>query len=67
MTIGFQTGALDSVMHKIAARYEEETDRRLGALIAALEPTLVAILSIIVGMILLSVMLPLLGVMSAIG
>ncbi|WP_171025915.1 MULTISPECIES: type II secretion system F family protein [unclassified Clostridium] len=67
VTIGFQTGALDGVMHKIAARYEEETDRRLGALIAALEPTLVAILSIIVGMILLSVMLPLLGVMSAIG
>ena len=32
-----------------------------------LEPTLVAILSVIVGMVLLSVMLPLMGIMSSIG
>ena len=41
---------------------EEEIDRKLSGIIAALEPTLVAILSVIVGMILLSVMLPLMGV-----
>ena len=39
----------------------------MNAFVSALEPTLVAVLSVIVGMILLAVMLPLLGVMSAIG
>ncbi|MDL2224910.1 type II secretion system F family protein [Eubacteriales bacterium OttesenSCG-928-M02] len=65
--VGFRTGALDTVMQNIARRYEEEIDESIGSLISVLEPTLVAILSIIVGMILLSVMLPLMGIMSAIG
>lgn len=67
ITVGFKTGTLDSVMQRIAERYEEEADRRMGAIVSALEPTLVAILSLIVGLILISVMLPLMGVMSAIG
>lgn len=67
ITVGFKTGTLDGVMKKVAQHYEEEIDRKLSGIIAALEPTLVAILSVIVGMILLSVMLPLMGVMSAIG
>ena len=54
-------------MDKIASAYEDEIDTRMNRLISILEPTLVAILSIIVGMILLSVMLPLLGIMSNIG
>ena len=36
-------------------------------IIALLEPTLVIILSVIVGLILLSVILPLMGIMSSIG
>ena len=47
--------------------YEEEADRKMNGILSALEPTLVAVLSLIVGLILLSVMLPLMGVMSAIG
>ena len=39
----------------------------MNILTSRLEPTLVAILSIVVGMILLSVMLPLMSVMSNIG
>ncbi len=67
ITVGFKSGTLDEVMKRIALHYEEEIDRKLNGLISALEPTLVAILSVIVGLILLSVMLPLMGVMSAIG
>ena len=67
ISIGYKTGALDSLMEKIAATYEEEIDQRLARLISVLEPTLVVILSVIVGLILLSVMLPLLGIMSGIG
>lgn len=67
VSVGFKTGSADTVMKKLADRYEEEIDTRVGSLIALLEPSLVAVLSVIVGMILLSVMLPLMGIMSSIG
>jgi type IV pilus assembly protein PilC len=67
VSVGFKTGSADTVMKKLADRYEEEIDARVGNLIALLEPSLVAVLSVIVGMILLSVMLPLMGIMSSIG
>ena len=56
-----------TVLKKIADRYEENTNRRLQSIIAVLEPTLVIILSVIVGLILLSVILPLMGIMTSIG
>lgn len=59
-----KTGNLEQVMEKIADTYQEEADDRIHHLIAVVEPTLVIILSVIVGMILLSVMLPLLGIMT---
>ncbi len=51
-------------MRKIADQYEEEINTRLSGVIAAIEPTLVIILSLIVGLILLSVMLPLISIMA---
>ena len=62
--VAFRTGAVDTVMEKLAARYEEETASKINNIISALEPSLVAVLSIIVGMILLSVMLPLMSIMA---
>ena len=53
--------------HVKADHYDKETDRRIYSIISVLEPTLVIILSLIVGMILLSVILPLMGIMSNIG
>ena len=55
------------LMEKIAEKYEEEVDIRISRAIAVLEPSLVAVLSVIVGVVLLSVMLPLLGIMSGMG
>lgn len=62
--IGSRTGVLDEVMSKISLQYEEDIDTRISGMIAAIEPTLVIILSVIVGIILLSVMLPLMGIMA---
>lgn len=67
VSVGFRTGAIDSVMAKIAHHYEDEVNDKIASIIGVLEPTFVAILSIVIGMILLSVMLPLMGVMSSIG
>ena len=66
LTLGFKSGNLDNVMEQIASDYEKEVDDRLDNLISIIEPTMVAILCVIVGLILLSAMLPLLGVMSSI-
>jgi len=65
--VGSRSGSLDTVMQQIAEHYERDTDNRLRSIISTLEPTLVIILSLFVGLILLSVILPLMGIMSMIG
>ncbi len=65
--VGVLSGSLDQVMEQAAARYAEDADERIGRAVSRLEPVLVAIMSVLVGMILLSVMLPLMGIMNGIG
>ena len=65
-TIGDKTGHMEDALDKIADLYQDEVDSSITRALSVLEPTLVVILSIIVGVILLSVMLPLMGIMSGI-
>ncbi len=67
VSIGFRTGASEEALEKIAVSCQEEADIRIQNMVSSLEPTIVAVLSILTGLILLSVMLPLLGIMSEIG
>jgi len=67
VAIGFDASTPAKALNKIADDYDKEVDKRIHDIIAVLEPTLVIILSLIVGMILLSVILPLMGIMSSIG
>lgn len=67
IALGVKTGNIDSVLSKIATIYEEENDRKIHHFISILEPTLVISLSLVVGLILLSVILPLLSIMTSIG
>ena len=64
-SIGARTGELERVMERIADLCQEEIDNRMNRTLAILEPTLVITLSLIVGAILLSVMLPLMGILSS--
>ena len=57
----------EDALKKIAVDSQAMADDRIQSAIGALEPTLTAILSILTGLILISVMLPLLGVMANIG
>lgn len=52
-------------MDKVADLYREELEGQVDARLARLEPALVVIMSVIVGGILLSVMIPLISIMSA--
>lgn len=67
VSVGILSGALDTVLAQVAVQYAEDASKRIGRAVSRLEPTLVAVLSVLVGMILLSVMLPLMGIMSNIG
>lgn len=64
-SIGSKTGSMDQVMQRLASLYQDDIDSRMNNALAVLEPTLVIVLSLIVGVILLSVMLPLTGIMSS--
>ena len=65
LKVGAVSGHEPQVMSKIAEIYEEQVEEDLGRLISIIEPTLVALLCVVIGAILLSVMLPMAGVLSA--
>lgn len=67
IAIGAKTGSMDNVMQHICEAYQNETDEKLSRYISILEPTLVIILCLFIGLILVSFLLPLLGIMSSIG
>ena len=64
IVLGIQAGAADEVMNRISDRYEEKSLSSISHIVSVLEPTIVIVLSLLVGMVLLSVMMPLLGLLS---
>lgn len=64
ITIGFQSGSADDVMQRLSERYQENSIALISQAISILEPTIVIILTVLVGLVLLSVMIPLLGILS---
>ena len=67
LAAGLLGGSGDRVMVQIADRLKEDADQALDRQISRVEPTMVLIASLLVGMILLAVMLPLMNIMSSIG
>ena len=62
--VGTMTGREDLVMKKIAEGYEEEVEDGISRLVSIIEPTLIAILAVVIGAILLTVMFPMIGILS---
>ena len=58
-------GREDEVMGRIAATYEEQVEDDISNLVSIIEPTLVALLCLVIGAILMSVMLPMAGIISS--
>ena len=65
LKVGAVSGHEPQVMAKIAEIYEEQVEDDLGRLISIIEPALVALLCVVIGAVLLSVMLPMAGVLSS--
>jgi type IV pilus assembly protein PilC len=62
--VGEATGALDTMLAKIADFYEEEVDTAVAGLLTLLEPIMIAFLGIIVGGIVIAMYLPIFGLIS---
>lgn len=59
LVIGLKSGHFEETMNEVALAYESDIDENINKMLDVIEPSLVIILSIIVGIILFSVMLPL--------
>ena len=62
--VGEETGNLDQMLLKIADTYDEEVDAAVERLTSAMEPIMVVTLGVIVGFIVISLLLPLISLMS---
>ncbi len=58
VAVGEQTGALDTMLNKIADFYEEEVDVAVAALTSLLEPIMMVVIGTVVGVVLISMYLP---------
>ena len=67
LQIGHRSGNADRVMERIADTLEEEAQNALEAAISRIEPAMVTVCSVLVGGILLTVMLPLIDILSELG
>jgi len=67
MAIGEETGQLDAMMMKVADFYEEEVEQAVKALTSMLEPLMMVGLAGMVGVILLSMYLPLFAMFDKLG
>ena len=56
--IGEQTGALDTLMAKLANFYEEEVEQLTAALLSVIEPVMIVFLGLVIGFIVVALYLP---------
>ena len=67
IAVGEQTGALDTMLSKIADFYEEEVDTAVAGLMKLLEPVLIAFLGVVIGGIVIAMYMPMFTLIGQIG
>jgi len=65
LALSFKTGSTDDIMELIAEKSEEEASVSIETLIGRIEPAMAFIMALLIGLVLLSVMFPLLAVMGS--
>ncbi len=66
IAVGENTGELDEMLTRTAGFFDEEVEDAIGKLTAAIQPIMIIILAGVIGVIILSIMLPMLSMMKAI-
>jgi len=67
ISVGELTGALDTMLSKIAEFYEEEVDTAVAGMMKLIEPVLIVFLGIVIGGIVIAMYLPMFDLISKIG
>jgi type IV pilus assembly protein PilC len=67
VAVGEQTGALETMLNKIADFYEDEVDEATANLLALLEPVMICFLGIVIGGIVISMYMPMFDLINKIG
>ena len=67
MAVGEETGALDTLLRKVATFYEQEVERTVEALTSLLEPLLIVVLGSAVGAMVVSLYLPMFDIIKLVG
>ena len=67
VAVGEETGALDTMLHKIADFYDDEIAVKLKALTSILEPLMMIVIGAVVGVVVIAMYLPLFSVIKQIG
>jgi len=67
IAVGEQTGALDSMLAKIADFYDEEVDTAVANLTSLLEPLLMVFLGVIIGGVVIAMYLPIFKLVTVVG
>ena len=62
-----RSGMLDTIMQKILSNLGDDIDKHIGRIANTVEPLLTGILMIFIGIMLISLMVPLIGIMNSIG
>jgi len=65
--VGEQTGAMDTMLGKIADFYEDEVDAAVEGMMALIEPVLIAFLGVVIGVIVVAMYMPMFSLISQIG
>ncbi|HLE39750.1 MAG TPA: type II secretion system F family protein [Acidimicrobiia bacterium] len=66
MAVGEETGALDTMLSKVADFYDQEVDDTVSALTSLIEPLLIIVMGVAVGGILIALYLPMFNIASLI-
>ena len=64
INVSFYSGTSDETFRKLSQDYTEKSLGLISQAVSVVEPTIVILLSLLVGLVLLSVMMPLLGILS---
>jgi type IV pilus assembly protein PilC len=67
VAVGEQTGALETMLSKIADFYEDEVDEATANLLALLEPVMIFVLGVVIGGIVISMYMPMFDLITKIG
>ncbi|MGD1147085.1 MAG: type II secretion system F family protein [Thermoanaerobaculaceae bacterium] len=67
ISVGEATGAMDTMLNKIAEFYEDEVDTAVAGMMKLIEPVMILFLGIVVGGIVIAMYLPMFSLISKIG